>query len=312
MSVRQRVISVPEGFTLYGVVYSHGWFDLPPFQWDRERGELQVVLARQGKTAPVRVVLSQTRAGELDAEVQAAGRWTDRLDERFERGIRTVLGLDTDVGPFFRKGGRRYAWAKKIGLGRFLRADTAFEDALKMLSTTNCSWSLTRSMTSRLVASKGEQVAGSSAARSFPTAEQLAEMPVDYFKDEVKAGYRAVAMKELASQVAAGEVAAEAWCRYPGTTAELIKEISSLRGFGRYSAEGLCRLFGRHDGLALDSWCLAKFPKLYGPFPEGTDIAREITTTYEPMGQWRGLALWLDLTRDWHKEHELPAFFQKR
>src|SRR6266545_2400997 len=43
-------------------------------------------------------------------------------------------------------------WALARGAGRLLRSPTVFEDAVKTLCTTNCSWALTRLMVERLCA----------------------------------------------------------------------------------------------------------------------------------------------------------------
>ena len=66
------------------------------------------------------------------------------------------------------------------------------------------------------------------------------------------------------------------------------------------SSDLLCRLLGRFDGLALDSWCVKKIaqarPELTG------DPVGSMRKFYSKFGPWQGLALWLDLTRDWHEE----------
>jgi N-glycosylase/DNA lyase len=76
-------------------------------------------------------------------------------------------------------------------------------------------------------------------------------------------------------------------------------------GFGPYVVENLGRLLGRFDGLGLDSWCRAKFVKLFGK-PRG-DLDKAIAKKYAGFGEWRGLALWLDLTRDWHGDGKFGA-----
>ncbi len=79
-------------------------------------------------------------------------------------------------------------------------------------------------------------------------------------------------------------------------------EIVSERGFGPYAAEGLLRILGRHDFLALDSWTRQKYRRLYPGPARSTD--RAIARRYGGYGSLRGLAMWLDLTRDWHEGEE--------
>jgi len=73
-----------------------------------------------------------------------------------------------------------------------------------------------------------------------------------------------------------------------------------LRGFGPYAAEHLLRLLGRHDHLALDSWTRAKLARLRGRRRPPSD--RTILRWYAPYGEWAGLAMWLEVTADWHGE----------
>ena len=81
-----------------------------------------------------------------------------------------------------------------------LRSPTVFEDLVKMLCTTNCSWALTQKMVTGLVENLGRET--DDGRRSFPTAEAMADMPLQFFVDEVRAGYRAPYLKELADRVA--------------------------------------------------------------------------------------------------------------
>ena len=64
----------------------------------------------------------------------------------------------------------------------------------------------------------------------------------------------------------------------------------------------MLRILGRHDFLALDSWTRQKYRRLYPGPARSTD--RAIARRYGRYGAMRGLALWLDLTRDWHEGEE--------
>ena len=288
-------IETPDDFQLRTVVFSHGWFDLPPYHWDADTGILGTSAAIEGR--PVAIQLQSSDDRTLTIEAHFKGRGTKRLEAATIAVATNILGLDKDVGEFFRLSGRRFAWARRIGAGRLLRAPTAFEDAVKMLATTNCSWSLTRAMMSRLVEELGD--VGPDGRRLFPTPEAMADQSVAFYKDRVRAGYRSPSMREFAQLVAKGSVEPETWPFVDGSTEDLIAQITALRGFGRYAAENLCKLFGRFDFLGLDSWCLKKYAEMRGP---QEDVAKAIRDEYEPFGRWKGLALWLELTRDWHEE----------
>lgn len=182
------------------------------------------------------------------------------------------------------------------GGGRMLRAATVFEDAVKMLLTTNCSWAATRGMVQRLIALAG---AGGGA---FPAPESVAAFSTRRLRERVRCGYRAEALRLFARRVASGRVDLSSW-EDPSRPAEDIRsEIVSERGFGPYAAEGLLRVLGRHDFLALDSWTRQKYRRLHPGPARSTD--RAIARRYGRYGSMRGLALWLDLTRDWHEGEE--------
>mgnify|MGYP003694276423 CR=1 FL=1 len=150
-----------------------------------------------------------------------------------------------------------FNWIPTQGAGRLLRSPTVFEDLVKMICTTNCSWALTQKMVTGLVENLGRE--SSNGDRTFPTPEAMALMPLKFYVNEVRAGYRSEYLKLLADRVASGELDVEAWLTSPLPTAELMKEMRGVKGVGPYAAENLLKLLGRYDGLALDSWTRAKF-----------------------------------------------------
>jgi N-glycosylase/DNA lyase len=125
----------------------------------------------------------------------------------------------------------------------------------------------------------------------------MATMPLKFFVDRVRAGYRAPYLKELAGRVASGELNVEEWLTSPLSTAELTKEIKSVKGVGNYAAENLLKLLGRYDGLALDSWTRARFFQIRNSGRKAND--KKIARYYSRFKEWRGLAIWCDVTRDW-------------
>ena len=81
--------------------------------------------------------------------------------------------------------------------GRILRAPTLFEDAVKVLCTTNCSWALTKAMVTRMIAAFGR-------GGAFPDAAFLASLPERRLREELKLGYRAPFLHAFAARVASG------------------------------------------------------------------------------------------------------------
>ena len=189
-------------------------------------------------------------------------------------------------------------WALSRGAGRLLRSPTVFEDAVKTLCTTNCSWALTRAMVGRLCETLGEP--GPGGERAFPTPAALAARPESFFRDTIRAGYRAPFLRTLGREVASGRLDLEALRDAPLSSAELRRRLQALDGFGPYAAEHLARLLGRHDFLALDSWTRERLRVLRGRRrPPGDALLRR---WFAPYGAYAGLAMWLEVTADWHED----------
>jgi 3-methyladenine DNA glycosylase/8-oxoguanine DNA glycosylase len=279
-------IPLPDGFSFDAVVRSHGWYDLPPFAYDRARGVLDVTLPGP---SPVSI---RVRDRCLEASGPRASRGV------LERAARRMFSLDVDLTSFDAMLGAepdlRRALAR--GGGRMLRAPTVWEDAVKMLLTTNCSWAATRGMVARLVAWAGDGGA------AFPGPDVLAKFPPAKLRDRVRCGYRGLALSRLARRVASGRLDLAAWERREMPAEDVREAILAEHGFGPYAAEGLLRILGRHEFLALDSWVRKQFRRLH-PGPAKT-VDGAITRRYARYGDFKGLAMWLELTRGWHEGPE--------
>jgi N-glycosylase/DNA lyase len=300
-------MKTPEPFDLALTVRSHGFYDLAPWRWDEARG----VLSRPLVLSTGRAVVAEVTQVERDLAFRALAR--GRLGSAEAREARETLAvclsLDEDLGPFReralaiereRAAGRRdlpdLRWALARGAGRLLRSPTVFEDAVKTLCTTNCSWALTKLMVERLCAALGEE--GPGGERAFPSPARIAARPESFFREVVRAGYRAASLRALARDVDSGALDLEAMRHSPLPTPELLARLLELHGFGPYAAEHLLRLLGRHDHLALDSWTRGKLARLRGRRRQPSD--RTLRRWYAPYGPWAGLAMWLEVTADWH------------
>jgi len=294
----------PSPFDLDLTVRSHGFYTLSPWVYDPERRALgrPLVLAA-GRTA------FGEAAGEgpaLRITATAEGRLSAVERREVEAQLRACLSLDEDLAPFHARIRELEAvpprrplpplrWAVERGAGRLLRSPTVYEDAVKTLCTTNCTFALTRHMVRNLVEALGEPGPG---GRAFPSAAAMAERPERFYREVVRAGYRSGALRAIAVEVARGGLDMEPW-RGPGLeTEELALRIRALPGFGPYATGHLLRLLGRHDRLALDSWTRAKLARLRGCRRQPTD--RAIERWYRPYGRFAGLAMWLEATADWH------------
>lgn len=286
-------IKAPREFNFRRTVLSHGWCALLPFEFDQKNWTLVRVLDVE-QAEPVTVEISQKRG---DLTIKASRRVAKQAAVGIERDVRHMFRLDDNLGEFYQALAAEpdFAWVAKEGAGRLLRSPTVFEDLVKMICTTNCSWALTQKMVSGLVNELGRTSADG--RKSFPMAAAMAEKPERFFRDQIRSGYRAPYLAELARRVASGSLNVETWFTSDLPLNDLIKEMKSVKGVGNYAAENLMKLIGRYDGLALDSWTRAQFARLRNHGRVASD--KKISRFYSRFDSWRGLALWCDMTRDW-------------
>ena len=286
-------IATPREFNFNRTAISHGWCELRPFQIDREKWVLTRTLDLKG-TKPVTI---SVRGNKRAIVIETPARLRQAAAKQVVNDVRHMLRLDDDMAEFYNLLAKDddFKWIPTHGAGRLLRAPTVFEDLVKMICTTNCSWALTHKMVNGLVDNLGRE--SGDGHRTFPTPEAMALMPVKFYVNEVRAGYRAEYLKQLADRVAAGELNVEAWLKSPLSTAELTKEMRGVKGVGPYAAENVLKLVGRYDGLGLDSWNRAKFFSVRNNGRKTTD--KKIARYYSRFKHWRGLAFWCDMTRDW-------------
>lgn len=288
-------IGLPAGFRLRSVVMSHGWSGLPPFSFDPAAGTLSVhVILPGGRHATIGMSQAGSRL-RIDARSPSAFRGDD--PRRIRRIAASVLRIDQDLGAFHRAASRHpeFRWIRRLGAGRLLRAPSAFEDAVKMICTTNCSWALTTAMTRNLCDALGRGPAGS---KAFPLPSDMAGMPESFYRSTIRSGYRSPFLVRLARRVDSGRLDIERW-REPGYPAEKVREeMRSVEGIGPYAEGNLLKLVGKYGELGIDSWCRKRFSAMHRNGRRATD--RAIERHYAGFGEWRGLFFWLDLTKEWY------------
>ncbi|HEX8197371.1 MAG TPA: hypothetical protein VF571_14350 [Pyrinomonadaceae bacterium] len=286
-------ITAPPDFNFRRTVYSHGWYDLLPFELDKENW----ILTRVFDVENASPVAASIREADGGLEIEIFGGADEKIAGKVIKDFRHCLRLDEDYSQFYRltDKDKHFRWISETASGRLLRSPTVFEDLIKTICTTNCSWALTKKMVANLVEKLGETTANG--RKSFPTTEKMAAMPVEFCREEIRAGYRAPYFPELANKILSGEVDVESWLASDLPTKDLKKQIKSVKGCGDYAAENLLKLLGRYDGLALDSYLRMRFAKIHNNGTVATD--EQIRRHYEQFGEWRGLALWLEATKDW-------------
>jgi len=275
---------------------SHGVATLSPQRLDEEAWVLETTLAiGRGRARTVRVAAG--RRGHATVEL-AGGSAGERDRARLLATVRHMLRLDDDLSAFYEvaRADDDLAWVAG-GAGRMLRSPTIFEDVVKTVCTTNCSWALTTRMTNEIVANLGD--AAPDGRRAFPSPAAMAAAPETFYREVARSGYRAPYLRELARSVAEGEVDLEALADPELPDDEAEARLLALPGIGPYgAAHVMLTSLGRYSRLVLDSWTRPTYARLTGRKAKDSTIERR----FRRYGDWAGLAFWLTLTRDWVKE----------
>jgi N-glycosylase/DNA lyase len=286
---------------------SHGVATLPPNLVDEERYDrMELTLPGVG-ARPRTVTVAAGRKGHVLVEV--AGRPPGpRAAERLLLAVRGVLNLDLDLSGFYELAADdpELAWVTS-GAGRMVRSPTVFEEVVKTICTTNCSWALTTKMVTALVEHLGEPAVGAPQdgwrGRAFPTPEAMAGADEAFYREVVRAGYRGPYLRTLARMVTAGDVDLESLAAasvVDRSDDEVEAVLVGLPGVGPYAAAHIMLMLGRYSRLILDSWTRPKYARLRGarrPVADATIVRR-----FRRYGPFAGLAFWCYLTRDWIAE----------
>ncbi len=287
----------PIGFAR--TLLSHGVADLPPNSIAPDGAQMETVLRAGRRAWAVRL----RAESPVRAVLEAVGRVPPAGDRALlARQVRHMLRLDEDLSGFYlvAEADPALAWATS-GAGRMLRSPTVFEDVVKTICTTNCSWSATVRMVSALVGELGVPAEGAPERRAFPTAEALAQAGEEFYRDVARAGYRGPYLRALGRDVAEGRLDLEALDDPALPDAEVAERLLGIAGVGPYAMAHVMMLLGRYRRLILDSWTRPKYRRVSGR-PRVTD--KGIERAFRRYRDFAGLAFWLTLTEDWIGEAE--------
>lgn len=291
-------ISVPRDFSFWRTVYSHGWCSLPPFSIDKKEKTLSRPFSlSKGFHVPCSISSFDSR---MVVQMKSDRPVTSGERAQLRSQIIDCFRLREDLSEFYAEARfhKQYRWIPRLHVGRLLRAPTVFEDVVKMLCTTNCSWALTETMVGNLTKILGRRLGSS--VFGFPTPEAIAGVSESFLRKQIRSGYRSPFLLELAEKVARGTLNLESWRTSPMPTEELYAQVLSVKGIGAYAAGNIMKLLGRYDYLGLDSWVRKQFADLHKKGRKVSD--KSIERYYEPYGKWKGLFFWLEMTRAWHTE----------
>ena len=156
-----------------------------------------------------------------------------------------------------------------------LRSPTLWEDLVKVLAMTHCSWATTTAACTALV---------DAADGGWPTPAAVLAMSEEWLRRS-GFGYRAPSLLALAAACADGRVDRERWRGLDDTA--LAAAVTALRGFGPQSAAAVPGLLGRPRRVVADRWVLDR-------------LAATAAEVAERAGApWGGELLWAEVTAGW-------------
>jgi 3-methyladenine DNA glycosylase/8-oxoguanine DNA glycosylase len=287
-------IQARQPFSLSSVLRSHGWIQLAPFRSDESYERMFYVdQLSSGR------VIEMAVESDADGVVANVPELSEAEQDEVKQRLAWMLDLDLDLTAFYalaRAEPKLAHIVDKCG-GRVLRCPTFFEDVVKTILTTNTLWGATKRMNSNLVKLYGELLADDPEKSAFPTAHELAMIPVEEMQAQARLGYRTPYVSELSKRAASGELDLEAIKSSDLPTLELRKQLLNIKGVGPYAAANLLMILGRYDYIPVDSWGLKLVShEWYGGEPV---TAKQVEQAFEQWGKWKGLAFWY---WDWEDE----------
>ena len=181
-------IPVPAGFNFESTVLSHGWYLLAPFRWLRPQKLLYRPEILGGKVRHLKITEG--------IRVEGANE-SPELRKKLTR----MFQLDVDTSEFIliARQSAAHSWVESAGFGRLLCGSTLFEDAVKIIATTNTTWRQTMRMVELLVAKCGRSGA-------FPEPKDVVRFGADDLQRDCRLGYRAKSVRGLAEGIVDGSI----------------------------------------------------------------------------------------------------------
>ena len=273
--------SLPSDFSFPSTVESHGWYLLAPFRW--EKGILH-----RPEMLPGGPVDLEIRARRSVLEVRGAPP-SEALSQRIGR----MFQLTVDLADFHRLAADSdpHRWVVDAKFGRLLCGSTLWEDAVKIITTTNTTWGQTKRMVALLVEKCGRRTPSGSAA--FPEPDDVARFSPEELQQDCRLGYRAKSVHSLAAGILDGTFDLAAISNRSQSTAELYRAYQQLPGIGPYGAAHLLAMDGRHEFIAVDSEFRRFVRETYHGGRTVSDKA--MVRRYAKWGRWKYLAYWSEL-----------------
>ena len=267
--------------SLRQTVYSHGWVQLAPWEWNPDqncisRKELldgkNIVFLCLSQVTPKSFLIKSDKCdlnqNQVNILKRRASRWISG-EWNPEGAMQTARRLNSHIALYLKQGG-----------GRFLRSSTFYEDLVKTICTINTNWASTVHMIKALVSqSEGE---------CFPNPTQVSNLGSEFLKKNTRMGFRSDVVYRMSRFFAELNV---------GTGLEddvrvnLTKEgLLNFKGLGPYSANHMMMLSLDFSSIPIDSEVSSYCKEWYGLGPH------EIEAFFDPWGEYKVLGYKLDRT----------------
>lgn len=274
-------------FSLRLTVLSHGFCQIPPFQWNGKHEKLLMAVKAVGGR-PFTVSIKQASEG---VEVsRPGGALSKKNEETVRKTVTHCLRLSEDYSGFYKlcETEPLLKSAVSSGAGRMLRSPSVYEDVVKSICGTNVAWKQAVKMI-HAISQLGETSKGSD-INIFPEPEKIVDAGADWLKKNARVGYRAEYIVEFCKRVADGDLDLSQVYRGDLDGYELKELFLSIKGIGKATAHYLLMLHGEYSNIVIDSLTHAFMKQITGK--KMTD--KQIERRYNRYGKWKALAAWYE------------------
>jgi len=287
-------LPVASSFRLLPTVLSHGWFQCPPFRWDREESRLHRVI-RTADGSPRAIAVGEQDRGTLLLFHEGSEATREEREDIVEK-VSWMLQLDRDIDGFHHlcRSLDSHQILAEIGAGRLLRGEDLWEDLVKAICGTNIAWPQAVRCTERIV-ELGERSVG---GHAWPTSAQVLEAGEGWLREKARVGYRSKYIIDLARSIESGSFDPGP-CEGGNLKGEdLQRFFNAVGGIGPATSAYLMALHGDASRLSIDSAVIAFCSRVHfgGRKPRPAEVER----LYHRFGRWRALVYWFEfLLEEW-------------
>ncbi|MBN1577268.1 MAG: hypothetical protein JW913_11990 [Chitinispirillaceae bacterium] len=257
------VLQTPAYFRLTLCATSHGWVNLAPFSYSAD----DEILFRTEQIGNSTYTIGMSQTGS-NLHVKITPKLSSTRLKTIKQRILHSLSFDFPIKEFAKHSrnlSKHIYKGLQEGYAYFLRGFTPFEDAVKTLLTTNCSWAYTKKVSQSICLKYGNQAIGGTYA--FPSLVKLKALREREFR-EIGMGYRSRYIESLCKHFVNKNIRHENWL-----------------GFGAYASAHFNFLLGVYDRIPVDRE-VCRYLKI----PYDSQSFNSVNAMYSKWGPYKFLA----------------------